>query len=96
MSIPFSDDDLNPAVLNSLEKVKPMLARDGGGIELINIVDGMVYVQLQAACVGCSSSSQTLKYGVERQLQMDIHQELKVINVPHGMETKLTELVYSI
>jgi|SaaInl8_200m_RNA_FD_contig_123_7966_length_3911_multi_5_in_0_out_0_7 Fe-S cluster biogenesis protein NfuA len=96
MSIPFSDDDLNPAVLNSLEKVKPMLARDGGGIELIDIRDGMVYVQLQAACVGCSSSSQTLKHGVERQLQMDIHQELRVINVPHGMEDKLEELEYTI
>lgn len=92
MAIPFSDEDLKPAVNNSLNKVRPKLALDGGGIELINIIDGIVYVQLQGGCVGCSSSNQTLKYTVERQLQVDIHPELSVINVPHGMENKLNQL----
>lgn len=92
MAIPFSDEDLKPAVNNSLNKVRPTLALDGGGIELIDIKNGVVYVQLQGGCVGCSSSGTTLKYTVEKQLQADIHPELTVVNVPHGMENKLEQL----
>ena len=33
----------------SLEKVKPMLALDGGGMELLGIKNGKVFVQLQGA-----------------------------------------------
>lgn len=84
--IPFSDEELLPAVEKSLEKVKPMLALDGGGMTLLAIKSGRVFVQLQGACVGCASSGQTLKYGIERQLRIDIHPEIEVINIAAGME----------
>ncbi len=84
--IPFSDEELRPAVEKSLEKVKPMLALDGGGLKLLDIKNGKVFVQLQGACVGCASSGQTLKYGIERQLRIDIHPEIEVINIIQGME----------
>lgn len=90
--IPFSDADLMPAVKTSIDKIKPTLALDGGGIKLIDVKNGIVYVQLQGACIGCSSSQQTLKYGVERQLQIDIHPEIKVVNVPFGMENNLQDI----
>jgi len=84
--IPFSDEELKPAVEKSIEKIKPTLALDGGGITLLGIKKGKVFVQLQGACVGCSSSGQTLKYGVERQLRIDIHPEIEVINIAQGSE----------
>lgn len=84
--IPFTDEELLPAVEKSLEKVKPMLALDGGGMELLAIKSGKVLIQLQGACVGCTASDQTLKFGIERQLRMDIHPELEVINIAPGME----------
>lgn len=84
--IPFTDEELLPAVKNSLEKVKPMLALDGGGLELLKIQNGKVFVQLQGACHGCPSSGQTLKYGIEKQLRIDIHPEIEVINIAPGME----------
>jgi len=84
--IPFSDEELLPAVEKSLEKVKPMLALDGGGMTLLAVKSGRVFVQLQGACVGCASSGQTLKYGIERQLRIDIHPEIEVINIAQGME----------
>ena len=84
--IPFSDEELLPAVEKSLEKVKPMLALDGGGMTLLAIKSGRVFVQLQGACIGCASSGQTLKYGIERQLRIDIHPEIEVINITPGME----------
>ncbi len=90
--IPFSDEELRPVVEASLEKVKPMLALDGGGMELLDIKNGKVFVQLQGACVGCGSSGQTIKYGIERQLRMDIHPEIEVVNIAHGMEHMIDEI----
>lgn len=90
--IPFSDEELFPVVEKSLEKIKPMLALDGGGLTLLCIKQGRVFVQLQGACQGCASSGQTLKYGVERQLRIDIHPEIEVINVLPGTEHEIGEL----
>jgi Fe-S cluster biogenesis protein NfuA len=90
--IPFSDEELRPVVEKSLEKVKPMLELDGGGMKLLDIKNSKVFVQLQGACVGCSASNQTLKYGIERQLRMDIHPEIVVINIAPGMEEMIEQI----
>jgi Fe-S cluster biogenesis protein NfuA len=90
--IPFSDEELRPVVEKSLEKVKPMLELDGGGMKLLDIKGGKVFVQLQGACVGCGSSGQTIKYGIERQLRMDIHPEIEVINIAPGMEDMINKI----
>ena len=80
---PFSDDDLKPAVENILEsKVKPSLALDGGGIELVNIKNAKVYVKLQGACIGCASSTSTITHIVEKSLKSYIHPDIEVINIP--------------
>jgi len=93
--IPFSDEELKPVVEKSLEKVAPMLALDGGGLELLAIKNGKVFVRLQGACVGCSASGQTVKYGIERQLRMDIHPEIEVVNIAPGMEHMIDEIANS-
>ncbi len=91
--IPFSDEDLRPPVSSIIKsKIAPMLARDGGAIELLDIIDGRVFVQLQGSCVGCSASGSTLKFIVEKELKSAIHPELDIISVPIGMEDKLQEL----
>lgn len=90
--IPFSDEELMEPVRRVIDKIRPSLALDGGDITFLTVKNGTVYVQLQGACVGCSSSGNTLKYGVERQIRMDIHPELAVINVPQGMEHQIDAL----
>lgn len=90
--IPFSDDELKPAVTGVIEKVRPSIQQDGGDITLLDIQSGKVFVQLQGACVGCGSSGTTIKFGVERQMQTLIHPEITVVNVPHGFEDKLDQL----
>ncbi|MDY0117030.1 MAG: NifU family protein [Sulfurimonadaceae bacterium] len=90
--IPFSDEELLSPVKDVINKVRPSLALDGGDIDFLTVKNGKVYVQLKGACIGCSSSGTTLKYGVERQLRMDIHPELMVINVPIGMEHDIENL----
>lgn len=77
--LPFSDEELYTPVRNSLERVRPMLVRDSGDIELVRITDGRVYVRLLGACSGCSAAHTTLKNGVERQLRHDIHPEIQVL-----------------
>ncbi|MCI6989043.1 MAG: NifU family protein [Campylobacter sp.] len=84
--IPFSDEELKEPVEMSLDIIRPMLVNDGGNIELLAIKNGVVYVRLQGACHGCAASASTLKYGVERQLRIDIHPEISVVNVPMGQE----------
>jgi Fe-S cluster biogenesis protein NfuA len=90
--IPFSDEELLEPVKNVIDKVRPSLALDGGDIEFIAVKNGNVYIQLKGACIGCASSGNTLKYGVERQLRMDIHPEISVVNVPVGMEHNIESL----
>ena len=94
--IPFSDEDLLPAVENSLEKVRPMLAMDGGDIKLLGVKNAKVFVSLAGACVGCAASGNTLKYIVERQLRIDIHPEIEVINITPNMTEKWEEIAEQI
>lgn len=91
--IPFSDEDLKPAVKSIVDqKISPMLAVDGGAMQLIDVINQKVYIQLQGACVGCSASGSTLKFVVEKELKAAIHPDLEIVNVPIGMEEKLEEL----
>ncbi|MFA7570833.1 MAG: NifU family protein [Sulfurimonadaceae bacterium] len=90
---PFSDEDLLPPVTSIIQKkIAPMLAQDGGAIELITVKNATVYIQLQGSCVGCSASGSTLKFVVEKELKEAIHPDIKIINVPIGMEDKIEEL----
>lgn len=79
--LPFSDDELLKPVEISIDRVRPMLIKDGGNVTLIKIENGKVYVRLEGACKGCPSSSQTLKFGIERALKEDIHPEIELINI---------------
>ncbi len=90
--LPFTDDELKPIVTDMLEKAKVWIQKDGGDVKLLDIKDGTVYVQLQGACVGCGSSGTTIKFGIEREMKTFIHPDIRVVNVPHGMEDKLEQL----
>ncbi len=90
MSMPFTDEDLQAPVSNIIEtKIAPMMAKDGGAIQLLKIKDGKIYVQLQGACVGCAASGSTLKFIVEKELRTAIHPDLQIINVLQGMEDEI-------
>lgn len=56
-------------VSEALERVRPMLQRDGGDIQLHKVEDNDVYVRLIGACAGCPSATITLRLGVERHLK---------------------------
>ena len=53
----------------ALNEIRPMLQRDGGDVELVDIQGGVVKVRLQGACAGCPMSQMTLRNGIERILK---------------------------
>lgn len=65
-------EDLKKAVEQALAKIRPMLQRDGGDIELVEVTDGIVKVRLTGACKGCPMSQMTLKQGVEKLLMKEV------------------------
>ncbi|MDQ7850756.1 MAG: NifU family protein [Armatimonadota bacterium] len=52
-----------------LDMIRPAVQGDGGDLELVDIVDGIVQLRLVGACVGCMYSMMTLQAGVERILK---------------------------
>ncbi len=56
----------------ALENIRPMLQRDGGDLELVDVVDGVVRVKLKGACGCCPMSTITLKQGIEKYLKQQV------------------------
>jgi Fe-S cluster biogenesis protein NfuA len=63
---------LKEAVEKALAKIRPMLQRDGGDVELVEVDNGVVKVRLTGACKGCPMSQMTLKNGIERLLKQEV------------------------
>ena len=61
------------------EKVRPGLAGDGGGIEILDYIDGVVSVHYEGACGTCPSASEgTLQY-IEQTLRTDFDPGIVVV-----------------
>ena len=63
------------------EYVRPMLQKDGGDIEIVDIKEMLIYCKLKGACAGCAHASQTLKIMVEKALKESVDERVKVIAV---------------
>jgi Fe-S cluster biogenesis protein NfuA len=65
-------DNLKAEVESALEKVREGLRVDGGDVQLVDIVDGIVTVKLQGHCAGCPFSQMTLKNFIEKELKKSV------------------------
>lgn len=65
----------------AIEKIRPVLQRDGGDIEFVSVDEGVVKVRLQGACRGCPMSQMTVKSVVEQVLKSEIPEINKVESV---------------
>ena len=64
---------LREKVEDVLGKVRPLLQRDGGDVELVDVQDdGIVKVKLTGACSGCPMSTMTLKNAIEETIKKEI------------------------
>ena len=66
----------------ALNKIRPSLQADGGGVELVEVTnDGVVKVKLTGACGGCPMSQITLKSGIEKVIREEVPEVKEVIAV---------------
>jgi len=67
-------------VEKALEKIRPMLAADGGDVELVEVTDdGIVKLKLTGTCGCCPMSQMTLKMGIERVLKQEVPEIKEII-----------------
>lgn len=55
-----------------LNRIRPFIQGDGGDVEFVRFEEGIVYVRLLGACVGCASADLTLKEGIEALLLEEV------------------------
>jgi Fe-S cluster biogenesis protein NfuA len=56
----------------ALDRIRNALRVDGGDVELVDVIDGVVKVKLQGSCAGCPFSQMTLKNFIEKELRKDV------------------------
>jgi NifU-like protein len=63
------------------QEIRPILAEDGGDMELFDVEGDVVKVILKGACSGCASSTETLKLAIEATLKEGVLPTLTVESV---------------
>ena len=61
----MSNNEVIKLIKLTLKKIRPYLQADGGDVDFVKFEDGFVYVKLLGACIGCASSDETIKGGIE-------------------------------
>jgi Fe-S cluster biogenesis protein NfuA len=65
-----ADTEIVTQIKELLEtRVRPAVAQDGGDIIFHDFSDGVVFLHMQGLCLGCPSSTATLKAGIENMLK---------------------------
>jgi Fe-S cluster biogenesis protein NfuA len=76
------ESGMREQIEQALDKIRPLLQRDGGDVELVEVGDdGVVKVRLTGACGGCPLSTITLKQGIERTLKQEVPAVKEVVSV---------------
>jgi Fe-S cluster biogenesis protein NfuA len=64
-TVTVEDADLRARIEKALDRVRPMIASDGGEVWFVKAENGIAYVQMLGACGGCPASTMTLKGMIE-------------------------------
>lgn len=52
-------------IQKTLDKIRPFIQRDGGDVEFVDFIDGIVYINMSGACQDCMLIDSTLSDGIE-------------------------------
>lgn len=80
----MTDAEIIKIIKKTLKKIRPYLQADGGDVDFIKFEDGIVYVRLLGACIGCASSDETIKGGIEALLLEEVPGVIGVEQVEVG------------
>lgn len=61
----MNDKETRELIVETLDKIRPFINRDGGDVEFVDFIDGIVYVRMLGACEGCMLIDSTLSEGIE-------------------------------
>jgi len=70
--------DMKTKVEEILKQIRPSLQADGGDVDLVDVVDGVVKLRLKGSCAGCPMSQMTLAFGIERVLKEKVAEVKRV------------------
>lgn len=79
------------------EQVNPSLAMHGGSVALIDVVDGIAFLELTGGCQGCSMANSTMTQGIEtsiRESVPEVREVRDVTNHADGMNPYFAENTY--
>ena len=77
-----SDDGAMLDSINELldERVRPALAGDGGGLQILALENKVLRIRYEGACGSCPSSISGTLNAIQNLLQMEVDEELTVVN----------------
>ena len=61
----MTEEEIIIEIKEVINLIRPYIRRDGGDIDFINFEDGIVYVKMSGACIGCAGFESTLQEMVE-------------------------------
>lgn len=64
--------DKEKEIVDVLEKIRPYIQRDGGDLEFVSFVDGIVTIKMLGACSDCLALDDTISMGVEALLLEEV------------------------
>lgn len=70
--------DKEKEIIEVLEKIRPYIQRDGGDLEFVSFVDGIVTIKMLGACQDCMALDDTISLGVEALLLEEVEGVLGV------------------
>ena len=71
-------EETEKQIIETLDKIRHFLQKDGGDCEFVSFTDGIVYVKMKGACEGCSFAYDDIKQLVEVILMEEVPGVLEV------------------
>ena len=79
--------EIEADIIKVLNRIRPYLNSEGGDLLYLGFEDGIVYVRMLGACMGCSALDYTLKDGIEALLLETVPEVIEVQNVDDEEES---------
>lgn len=80
----LSNEEITLRCKTIIEKIRPYIQRDGGDVEFVKVEEGIVYLKMLGACVGCADIDATINDGIEALLLEEVPGVIGVEIVPDG------------
>jgi Fe-S cluster biogenesis protein NfuA len=77
----MTDEQRRQIIEEVFEQIRPNIQMDGGDVEFVKFEDGVVYVRMHGACIGCPASVFTLKGGIEDALRERLPDLVEVVAI---------------